>query len=60
MQMDLGLVQADEPQGTDQQTENLYDEEARSLERLRAEVDNLIQAIIREYFARKIHANVRT
>ncbi len=42
---DLGLVQADEPQGTDQQTENLYDEEARALEneRLRAEVDNLIQ-----------------
>ena len=42
---DLGLVQADEPQGADQQTENLYDEEARSLEneRLRAEVDDLIQ-----------------
>lgn len=42
---DLGLVQADEPEGTDQQTEDLYDEEAGSLEneRLRAEVDDLIQ-----------------
>ena len=42
---DLGLVQADEPEGTDQRTEDLYDEEAKSLEneRLRAEVDDLIQ-----------------
>lgn len=42
---DLGLVRADEPEGTDQQTENLYDEEAKSLEndRLRAEVDDLVQ-----------------
>lgn len=42
---DLGLVRADEPEGTDQQTENLYDEEAGALEneRLRAEVDDLVQ-----------------
>ena len=42
---DLGFVRADDPAGADQITENLYEDESKSIEndRLKAEVDNLVQ-----------------